>query len=249
MTGCPVVRWLRRRCHRRLRVSPDHVSSLSRPGTRPGIRPVIHADQLEALALLPWFPAAFRLPAFAFGHPVPAGELSSPYGRPTARPEGRADPDGVSTFRTLKQRPGWVPSISRGRRCSSRPTTIIGLRLSHLSDPSLRSATTTHLKRGSASRDINQEFTRVHPSGLPLAGGSRMEREPSGFPPSSAPRDYSQRTSGQGQAIEHEPETRFTASAEPPTSRVYLIRATSCRTRGRRRLVPPEQSPSFLKKL
>jgi hypothetical protein len=53
-----------------------------------------------------------------------------------------------------------------------------------------------------------------------------------GFPPSSAPRDYSQRTSGQGQAIEHEPETRFTASAEPPTSRVYLIRATSCRTRG-----------------
>jgi hypothetical protein len=36
-----------------------------------------------------------------------------------------------------------------------------------------------------------------------------MEREPLGFPPSFAPRDYSQRTSGRGQAIEHEPETRF----------------------------------------
>jgi hypothetical protein len=69
-----------------------------------------------------------------------------------------------------------------------------------------------------------------------------MEREPLGFPPSSAPRDYSQRTSGWGQAIEHEPETRFTASAEPPTSRVYLIRATSCRTRGCSSLSRPGQT-------
>jgi hypothetical protein len=45
--------------------SPDHVSALSRPGTRPGIRPVIHDDQLKALARLSWFPAAFRLPALA----------------------------------------------------------------------------------------------------------------------------------------------------------------------------------------
>jgi hypothetical protein len=47
------------------RGSPDHVSSLSRPSTWPGIRPVIRDDQLEALALLPWFPAAFRRPALA----------------------------------------------------------------------------------------------------------------------------------------------------------------------------------------
>jgi hypothetical protein len=30
------------------------------------------------------------------------------------------DPDGVTTFRTHELRPGWVPSIPRGRRCSSR---------------------------------------------------------------------------------------------------------------------------------
>jgi hypothetical protein len=97
-------------------------------------------------------------------------------------------------------------------------------------------------ERDSASRDINQGFKRFHPSGLPLACGSRMEREPLGFAPSFAPRPYGRRTSGWGQAIEHEPETRFTASAEPPTSRVYLIRATSCRTRERRSLGPPCQS-------
>ncbi len=45
---CPLVLGVcRRLC---LRGSPDHVSALSRPGTRPGIRPVIHGDQLEGLA-------------------------------------------------------------------------------------------------------------------------------------------------------------------------------------------------------
>ena len=59
---CPLVG--SHRC--RLSVgSPDHVSNAFAPGHWPGIRPVIHDDQLEALALLPWFPAAFRPPAFA----------------------------------------------------------------------------------------------------------------------------------------------------------------------------------------
>jgi len=67
---------------------------------------------------------------------------------------------------------------------------------------SQRPAPTTSLSRPIAkhpqSRDIIQGFTVVHPSGLPLARGSRMEREPSGFPPSSAPCRYQQRTSGRG---------------------------------------------------
>src|SRR5215218_2644720 len=32
----------------------------------------------------------------------------------------RPDPDGVTAFRTHELRPGWVPSIPRGRRCSPR---------------------------------------------------------------------------------------------------------------------------------
>ena len=39
------VRWLGHPRHRRFRGPPDHVSTLSSPGTWPGIRPVIHDDQ------------------------------------------------------------------------------------------------------------------------------------------------------------------------------------------------------------
>jgi hypothetical protein len=149
----------------------------------------------------------FRCRHSLFGHPVPAGELSSPHGRPTARPEGRADPDGVSTFRTFKQRPGWVPSISQGRRCSPGLATITSPRLPHHSDPSLRPATTTHLSETplhETSTKGSRMFTRpVFPS--PVAPG--WNGSSWALPPSFAPRDYSQRTSGRGQAIEHGPET------------------------------------------
>jgi hypothetical protein len=86
---------------------------------------------------------------------------------------GEPDPDGVSTFRTLKQRPGWVPSISRGRRCSPGLATITSPRLSHLSDASLRPATTTHLSETllhETSTKGSNDFTRpVFPS--PVAPG------------------------------------------------------------------------------
>ena len=111
-----------------------------------------------------------------------------------------SDPDGVSTFRTLKLRPGWVPSISRGRRCSPGLATITGPRLPHLSGPSLRPATTTHLNETphhETSTKGSNDFTRpVFPS--PDALGWNVSVL--GFPPSFALRDYSRRTSGWGQA-------------------------------------------------
>jgi hypothetical protein len=199
---CPLVLGVYRRL--RLRGSPDHVSALSRPGTSPGIRPVVHGDQLEGLAQLPWFPAAFPPPAFASWSSF-ARQRVGPSSRSAYRPvnTGRTQ-TGVSTFRTHELRPGWVPSIPRGRRCS--PGTITSPRLPHLNGTSLDPATTIHR----CEALLDEASTRVHaihPSGLPLACGSRMEREPLGFPPSSTPRDYSQRTSGWGQAIEHGPET------------------------------------------
>jgi hypothetical protein len=59
-----------------------------------------------------------------------------------------------------------------------------------------------------------------------------MEREPSRFPPSFAPRRprAGRRTSGRGQAIEHGPGTTLTASAEPPIMCVHSWCATSRRT-------------------
>lgn len=53
------------------------------------------------------------------GHPVPPGSWAF---LTVGLPDTRPDPDGVSTFHTHEPRPGWVPPVSRGRRCSpSRP--------------------------------------------------------------------------------------------------------------------------------
>jgi hypothetical protein len=139
----------------------------------------------------------------------------------------------VSTFRTHQTRPGRAPSIARGRWWSSRPTTIIGLRRSHPSNLSLRPATTTH----PCEALLHEPSTRVQairPSGLRLAGSLWMEQEPLGLPPGFAPRDHSQRTPRRGRIIEHGPEICSTASAQPPTSRICCVRATSRRTRASR---------------
>jgi hypothetical protein len=64
------------------------------------------------------FPAAFRLPAFA--------SRSSDSRRgigPSLRLAYRAkdpDPDRVTAFHTHELRPGWVPPLPQGRRCSTR---------------------------------------------------------------------------------------------------------------------------------
>ena len=81
------------------------------------------------------------------------------------------------------------------------------------------------------SRDLNQGFTHVHPSGLPLARNPRMERGPFGFPPSSAPCRYQQRTSGRG------PTTRTLVGATPSTSSILLRRSHSHTVRPR--VAPP----------
>jgi len=202
---CPLVRGVCRRL--RLRGSPDHVSALSRPGTSPGIGPVIHGDQLEGPAQLPWFSAAFPPPAFA-SWPSCSRQGIGPSSRSAYRPtEHEPDPDGVSTFRTHELRPGWVPSIPRGRRCSPGLATITSPRLPLLNGTSLDPATTTH----PCEAPLDEASTRVyaiHLSGLPLACGSRMERAPLGFPPSFAPRPYERRTSGWAQATEHGPKQR-----------------------------------------
>ena len=69
----------------------------------------------------PGFPLRFRRRRSLLGHPIPAGELGLPHGRLTGHARRRVpDLDGVTAFRTHELRPGWAPSIPRGRRCSSR---------------------------------------------------------------------------------------------------------------------------------
>ncbi len=71
-----------------------------------------------------------------------------PSSRSAYRPNG-PDPDGVTAFRTHEQRPGWVLSRPRGRRCSSRPSHVLDRRLPLYRGQSLHPAPTS-IARGSA---------------------------------------------------------------------------------------------------
>jgi hypothetical protein len=96
------------------------------------------------------------------------------------------DLDGVSTFRTLKMRPGWAPSIARERWCSYKPTTIIDLHLAHRSAVSLHRATTSitaRLRLTSHQRGFKQFARPVFPS--PVAPG--WNTGPWAFPRASHP--------------------------------------------------------------
>ena len=139
------------------------------------------------------------------GHPVPLKELALPYGRVTGHTEVWSDLVGVSTFRTSKMRPGWVPSLPRGRRCSPGRVASSG----RASAASQRPVLGPRWSVPSAGLHVTRHhrgFTVVHPSGLPLHlwpldGTAALGLDRLSF----APRRYQRRTSGWGQAIEHRP--------------------------------------------
>ena len=91
------------------------------------------------------FPVAFRLPAFA------SRVILSPLGDwaflTVGLPPGLSpDPNGVSTFRTHEIRPGWVPSVPRGRRCSHGRQQVSGRRLPHPNGQSLHPGRTSIIR-------------------------------------------------------------------------------------------------------
>jgi hypothetical protein len=102
-------------------------------------------------------PAAFRSPALASRVILfPPGNwafLTVGLPRTTRCP----DPDGVTTFRACEIRPGWVPPLPRGRRCSPQPDAVPGRRLPLPSGQSLRPATTP-----TSEAPIYEASTRVH---------------------------------------------------------------------------------------
>ena len=136
----------------------------------------------EGPAMMSRFPAAFRPPAFASwsscARQGTGPSLRSAYRSLLPGP----DPDGVATFRAHELRPGWVPSLPRGLRCPHGRQVIPGRRTPPCSGPSLYPRPATHHRRLLITRH-HQGFTVVHPSGLPLACGPRVEREPSGLSP------------------------------------------------------------------
>ena len=123
----------------------------------------------------------------------------------------RPDLDGVTAFRTHEQRPGRVPSIPRGRRCSPRT----GDRAQPAPAASQRrrpipSAPTSHPPRIRLTRHQRgfKQFTRPV---FPSPATARMERAAaSAFPRASHPTDQEPDDArrGGGQAIEHGPGQR-----------------------------------------
>ena len=129
----------------------------------------------------------------------------------------KPDPDGVTTFHTHELRPGWVPPVPRGRRCSPDRNAFFSRRLPLPNGQSLNPATASH-PAGPLITRHQRRFTQFTPPVFPFACSPRMERAPLGFSPElrTPPAQYQQRTSGWGQAIEHEPEATFSTSADPP---------------------------------
>ena len=148
--------------------SPDRVSALSGPGTRPV------SGQLSGTAsggASHHVPVSCCLPATGIRFSVtlfpPGSWAFLTVGLPgtTLRP----DPDGVSTFHTCEIRPGWVPStpgtavFSPGRM----PCPAGACRF-----PAASPCTPQpHPTSGATHHEASTRVHAIHPSGLPLACG------------------------------------------------------------------------------
>jgi hypothetical protein len=136
------------------------------------------------------FPVAFRPPAFASRSSCSRRGVG-PSLRSAYRPRPRAHPDldGVTAFRTRELRPGWVPPLPRGRRCSpGQVVSLTGACRSATASP----CTPPHFpSTGFCFTRHQRGFTQFTRPVFPSPVAARMERAPLGFPPSFAPRRLS----------------------------------------------------------
>ena len=224
------------------------VSALSRPGTRPGIRPVIQNDRVEDAAIVSRFPVAFPQPAFA--------SRSSDSRRGVGRSSRSAYRRRQSAFGP--RRGSRVPHAraATGVGATYTPRTAVPSRTEGRAQPAPAASRRPVLAprsdippRGALLHEAStrvQRFTRpVFPS--PLAPG--WNGRPWAFPRASHPAVTGGARRGWGQAIEHGPETTLTTSAEPPILRVHSLRATSRRTVRSRRLRRRSRDARFRRRL
>ena len=122
-------------------------------------------------------PVAVRLPAFAswssFARPGTGPPSRSAYRR---RSSSMPDLDGIVTFRTHETRPGRVPSIPRGPRCPHDRKASPAAARRITTAKSLNPGPTNHHPGTLITRHQPRVHTVVHPSGLPLTCGPRMEQ-------------------------------------------------------------------------
>jgi hypothetical protein len=164
-----------------------HVSALSRPGTRPGIRPVMPRPQQENRDDGAGFPLPFGRRHSLLGHPVPPGD-SAPLtiGLPSCASQPARTRAGFPCSACVRHGWGRVPSLPRGLRCLSRPGGVPDRRMPPSSGRPL-SPRYRFPSRGARITRHHQGFTDVHPSSLSLACDPWTVPGPLGFPLSSAP--------------------------------------------------------------
>ena len=230
--------------------SPDRVSTLSSPGTRPGIRPVIRDRQPGGASH--HVPVSCCLSAAGIRFSVirfpPRDRLSSRSAyRPTAGPR--------RGYRVPHAR------AATGVGALSTPGTTVLIPTEDRPQPALCRSTAaspyTPLQIPSSRGPHYEASTRVqaiHPSGLPLACSPRMERASLGFPPSFEPRrpGAGRRTSGWGQAMStgleqrtrHQPNLQSSVSTHDVRPRVAPDARRKCSDRICSRVLPT-RSPSL----
>ena len=134
------------------------------------------------------------------------------------------DLNGVSTFRTCETRPGRVPPLPRGPRCSPDRSSVLQSACAASQQPVLG----PHCNVPSAGLHVTRHhrgFTGIHPSGLPLHlwpldGTAALGLDHLSF----APHRCQRRTSGWGQAIEHRPGLHLRHRRPPICVSTQLVR-------------------------
>jgi len=152
-------------------------------------------DRRRSRPSCPGFLLRFRCRLLLLDHPIPAGELGVPHGRLTGQ---RPDPDGVPAFRTHELRPGWVPSVPRGRRCSSRSEARSQPAPAALPRPVLLPRhdipPCEALLHEASIKGLRSSPVRASPRPRPRGGTGGASASPLSF----APRRHRRRTSGAG---------------------------------------------------
>jgi hypothetical protein len=167
--------------------SPDRVSALSRPGTRPGIRPVIRHNRLEEPTIGRGFPSPFGRRRSLLGHPVPAEDLGPPCGRLTGRAIVARTPTGLPrSARVSCDRDGspLYPEDDGAHPAKSSPCPAPAA----LPRPALQPRSNIP----SCEAPFNEASTRIHAinpgRSSPRLWPPGWNGPPLGFPPSFAPR-------------------------------------------------------------
>ena len=165
--------------------SPDHVSTLSRPGTMSRIRPVIRDGGRRGQPSCRGFPSPFGCRRSRLGHPIPAGGLGLPYGRLTGH--DRPDPDG-GLPRFARTSCDWGGCLLNPEDGGALPAEKPPQSAPAASQRPVLAPRYDIPPSRAYLHEASTEVYAIHPSSLPLACNPWMEQGSSSFCLSSEPR-------------------------------------------------------------